>query len=115
MQAVRLVEEERQHFDVIFMDCIMPVLGGVDCTKRLLSFYRQLGAHSLEEPVIVAMTASAMEEDKRECMAAGMREFVSKPVNAARLQDVITAWGKEILAKHTAAQQPATSDGGRVG
>lgn len=82
----------------------MPVLGGVECTKRLLSFYRSLpdGA-DVDEPIIVAMTASAMDEDKRQCMGAGMREFVSKPVNAARLQDVITVWGKEIVAKRNAA------------
>ena len=103
MQAVRLVEEERQHFDLIFMDSIMPVMGGVECTKRLLQFYRALGSDGVDEPVIIAMTASAMEEDKRLCMGAGMREFVSKPVNAARLQDVITVWGKEILAKRTKA------------
>ena len=107
MQAVRLIEDERQHFDLIFMDSIMPVMGGIECTKRLLDFYRSLGS-DVDEPVIVAMTASAMDEDKRQCMGAGMREFVSKPVNAARLQDVISVWGKEIVAKRKLA-----SDGAR--
>ena len=104
MQAVRLIEDERQHFDLIFMDCIMPVMGGIDCTKRLLQFYKELGTNAVDVPVIVAMTASAMDEDKKECMGAGMREFVSKPVNAARLQDVITVWGKEIVGKRNGTQ-----------
>ena len=95
MQAVRLVEDEGLHFDLIFMDSIMPVMGGIEATKRLLEYYRKRGEEV--EPVICAMTASAMAEDKRECLGCGMKEFVSKPINAQRLQDVISSWGKHII------------------
>ena len=108
LQALRLVEEEGLHFDLVFMDSIMPVMGGVEATRRMLEYYRKRGEEV--EPVICAMTASAMAEDKRECLGCGMKEFVSKPINAQRLQDVISALGKQIIEdrekRAEAARQP---------
>jgi signal transduction histidine kinase/ActR/RegA family two-component response regulator len=83
MQALRLIEVDRKHFDLIFMDMIMPVMGGVDCTKRILHVYKK--EEEAVEPLVCAMTASAMAEDRRECFDCGMQEFLSKPVNASRL------------------------------
>ena len=98
-QALSLVRDERLHFDLIFMDKLMPVMGGVEATRRLLEWYRKEGRG---EPVICAMTASAMAEDKAECKECGMRDFISKPVNAARLRDVITSWGSIIVKEKLA-------------
>jgi CheY-like chemotaxis protein len=95
MQALRLIEVDKKHFDLIFMDMIMPVMGGVECTKRILQFYKK--EEEAVEPLVCAMTASAMAEDRRECFDCGMKEFLSKPVNAARLQDVISSWGKKTV------------------
>ena len=107
-QCLQLVCSERRSFDLIFMDSLMPVMGGIECTRRLLAWYdTQPG---LQAPVVCAMTASAMLEDKRECLQCGMKDFVSKPVNAARLQDVISTWGEKILQDRKQRTQAAAEE-----
>ena len=61
-------------FDVIFMDVQMPVLDGITATERL----RRL--HIQPQPWIIALTANAFREDRDRCLAAGMDDFLSKPV-----------------------------------
>lgn len=63
-----------ENFDIILMDVQMPEMDGLEAT-------RIIRAENEEQPVIIAMTASAMPEDKAECLRAGMDYFVSKPVS----------------------------------
>jgi CheY-like chemotaxis protein len=75
---------ERQHYDVIFMDIQMPIMDGLEATRelcRLLPFESR--------PRIVAMTANALAEDKRECELAGMDDYISKPVTVKALIDIV--------------------------
>jgi signal transduction histidine kinase/CheY-like chemotaxis protein/HPt (histidine-containing phosphotransfer) domain-containing protein len=74
------------HFDMVLMDCQMPVLDGLEATRRLRS-----GATPVLNPKIpvVAMTANAMDGDRQACVAAGMDAYVSKPVVAADLLQAI--------------------------
>lgn len=64
--------------EVVFMDCHMPVLDGLDATRRL----RSLG----DKRPVIAVTASVYSEDRERCREAGMNAFVSKPVTLAALQ-----------------------------
>ncbi len=73
-EAVDLVKE--QEFDVILMDCQMPVMDGFEATRQI----RALGAQLKTNPIILAMTANAMEGDRENCLAIGMDEYVAKPV-----------------------------------
>jgi two-component system sensor histidine kinase/response regulator len=75
--AVRQVQE--QCYDLVFMDMQMPVMDGIAATIAIRKFA------PLEELPIVAMTANAMEQDRRWCMAAGMNDFVSKPIDPREL------------------------------
>jgi signal transduction histidine kinase/ActR/RegA family two-component response regulator len=74
--ALAAVEGER--YDVVFMDVQMPELDGLEVTRRV----RQSGR---EGPWIVAMTAHALEEDRRQCLDAGMDAYLSKPIQLAEL------------------------------
>ncbi|MBK8046785.1 MAG: response regulator [Anaerolineales bacterium] len=67
----------RQSYNVILMDVQMPILDGVTATKRIRS---ELPA--IHQPYIIAMTAPAMESDERQFRAAGMDDYVTKPVVA---------------------------------
>ena len=69
---------EREQYDVIFMDVQMPELDGLEATRRIK-------ARAGRSPWIVALTAHALEDDRRQCLAAGMNDFVSKPVQLAEL------------------------------
>jgi CheY-like chemotaxis protein len=61
-------------FDVILMDVQMPEMDGLEAT-------RMIRRQNLVQPAIIAMTASAMAEDKTQCLEAGMDHFVSKPIS----------------------------------
>jgi CheY-like chemotaxis protein len=77
---------ERQAYDVILMDVHMPEMDGIQATRRIRARWpREQG------PAIIAMTASAMNEDRESCLAAGMDDFVGKPV---RTQELLGALAK---------------------
>ena len=76
-----------QAYDLILMDCQMPVLDGYQATAEI----RRLEGVSQHVP-IVAMTANAMSGDKERCIAAGMDDYVMKPVKLDRLSEVIGRW-----------------------
>jgi len=85
--GLEAVEQWRQNdFDLILMDVQMPAMTGLQATAQIRQEETQ-GAHI----PIVAMTASAMTEDRDRCLAAGMDDFISKPVSSKSIEQVITA------------------------
>ena len=79
--------EALQHdaYDLVLMDCEMPVMDGYEATRRL----RQSG--NLRLPII-ALTANAMTEDRDRCLREGMNGFLSKPVDLRKLSEMLAAW-----------------------
>jgi CheY-like chemotaxis protein len=75
---------ERQPYDVILMDVQMPELDGLDATRRI----RESRAPEAQ-PHIVAMTANAMREDREACFAAGMDDYVAKPISPDTLAEAL--------------------------
>jgi len=75
-------------YDLILMDCQMPVLDGLEAARRIRVEEEQNGRHV----VIVAVTANAFDADRDECMRAGMDDFLSKPFKAAALLEVVERW-----------------------
>ncbi len=76
---------EGQAFDVVLMDCQMPVLDGYEATQRI----REREAHTDYHQLIVALTANALPEDRERCLAAGMDDYLSKPFSVERLREVL--------------------------
>ena len=72
-------------FDVVLMDCQMPVMNGFDATRAI----RQLGPKGAAVPII-AVTANVTPEDKSQSLLAGMDDFLSKPINKGQLMESIT-------------------------
>lgn len=72
-------------YDLILMDVQMPEMDGLESTRRI----RQ---QNTAQPVIVAMTANAMKEDREECFAAGMDDYVNKPIKLGELLKVLQKW-----------------------
>jgi CheY-like chemotaxis protein/HPt (histidine-containing phosphotransfer) domain-containing protein len=75
-------------FDLIFMDCHMPEMTGYAATKEIREIERKTSAHVL----IVAMTANTMEGEREKCLACGMDEYISKPINLSELQHLLKRW-----------------------
>ncbi|MFT5461274.1 MAG: two-component system sensor histidine kinase/response regulator [Planctomycetota bacterium] len=76
-------------FDLVFMDCQMPIMSGFDATRGI----RGLSEDEGRAIPIVAMTASAMPADRRRCLDAGMDDHLSKPVQRNDLDRMIARWG----------------------
>jgi signal transduction histidine kinase/ActR/RegA family two-component response regulator len=81
------VDEVAQHqFDLVLMDCQMPVMDGFEATRAIR------GRAAEHRPVIVAVTANAMAGDADRCRAAGMDDYISKPISVRELRRVLAAW-----------------------
>ncbi|MBO9746538.1 response regulator [Xanthomonas phaseoli pv. dieffenbachiae] len=84
-----LARMESTRYDMVFMDCQMPVLDGYAATRR----WRAMETESGGRPVpIVAMTANAMAGDRERCLAAGMDDYLSKPVAREQLDACLQRW-----------------------
>ncbi len=84
------LERAAQHaYDLVLMDVQMPVMDGLDATRRL----RRMPEYA--RTPILAMTANAFHEDRARCMEAGMDDFIAKPVDPDRMFATIQRWGME--------------------
>lgn len=75
------------HFDLIFMDCLMPVVDGYEATREIRK--REGGGRRIP---VIAMTASVLEEDRQRCRDCGMDDFLPKPWRPERLREVLIQW-----------------------
>ena len=82
IEAVESVE--RQPYDVVLMDVQMPEMDGLEASRRITTKWSPA-----ERPRIVAMTANAMQGDRELCMAAGMDDYITKPIRVDQLVEVL--------------------------
>ena len=85
VEALESIEKRR--YDLVLMDCQMPRVDGFEATRRIITEYGE------DRPLIYALTASAMKEDKDRCTAAGMDGFLSKPIRKQLLKDLLLEVG----------------------
>jgi PAS domain S-box-containing protein len=83
--AVEMVK--RFSFDMVFMDCYMPVMDGFEATAEI----RRLEGEK-RHTIIVALTANAIKGYRDKCLAAGMDDYLSKPIRSNELQDILARW-----------------------
>ena len=94
---------EHGHYDIILMDCQMPEMDGYEATRRI-----RAGGNADSQPYIIAMTAHAMQGDSDKCLAAGMNDYVTKPVG---LNTLAAALARGIEMKTTSLRHRMSSDG----
>ena len=87
LEAVESVT--RQPYDVVFMDVQMPEMDGLEATRKIRAM------SSVSQPRIIAMTANAMQGDRELCLAAGMDDYISKPIRVNELVESLMRAGKK--------------------
>ncbi|MGE0084365.1 MAG: response regulator [Desulfococcaceae bacterium] len=88
IQAVEMFS--RAEYNIVFMDCQMPKMDGYTATQEIRK-YERLNSSCHRTPVI-ALTAHAMEEEQKICLAAGMDDFITKPFLPAQLESALKKW-----------------------
>jgi CheY-like chemotaxis protein len=88
-----------KQYDIILMDIQMPEMDGLETTR----FIRR---QSNYQPVIVAMTANAMQGDKEICLAAGMDDYMSKPIKFENLIGVLKKWADDLKTQNNRWRYP---------
>ncbi|MEH2141627.1 GAF domain-containing protein [Nostoc sp.] len=102
---------EKIPYDLILMDCQMPILDGLETTKEIHRW--QEDAFALRRrPVVIAMTANAMKEDEQMCLNAGMDDYLSKPVFKEKLAATLEHWTGVIFSQQEAVvyEQTVSTD-----
>ena len=87
--ALEVLKSGQWHPDLILMDCQMPVLDGFAATREIRVWEGAAGRGRLP---ILALTASAFEEDRERCLEAGMDDFLSKPIELAQFRAALHKW-----------------------
>ncbi len=87
-EAVEILLKDRE-FDLIFMDCQMPIMDGFEATMQVRKYEQQ---NKLTHIPVIALTANAMKGDKERCIQAGMDDYLSKPVRQRDFAEMIRKW-----------------------
>lgn len=104
-EALDAVKEK--HYDLIFMDCQMPVLDGYAATREI----RKLSTENLRSTTpVIALTAHAMMNNDQKCFESGMDDFLSKPVRIKEIKDILSKWMPAMTERRTQLQDKSTSD-----
>ncbi len=104
--AEALEQLSATRFDVVLMDCQMPVMDGLSATRSWRACEREAG---VPRTPIVALTANAMQGDREACLEAGMDDYLSKPFNARQLRELLPklVQGSRVLETSAAAASPS--------
>jgi PAS domain S-box-containing protein len=85
----RILDAAEAPADIVLMDVHMPVMDGLEAQRAISELYARRG---LERPPIVAVTANAFEEDRRQCLDAGMDDYLAKPFDRDALDQLLQRW-----------------------
>ncbi|MEO5363716.1 MAG: response regulator [Magnetococcus sp. DMHC-8] len=107
--AIAVQMATAQRYDAILMDIQMPGMDGYEATRRIRAGADGTGGPWTAQPII-AMTAHALFDDRAHCLAAGMNDYVSKPVDQARLYEVLMRWVTPGEEGPRAGVQPAQGE-----
>jgi signal transduction histidine kinase/CheY-like chemotaxis protein len=98
---------QRIPYEVVLMDCQMPEMDGYQATRIIRARAEELASQQPDRRIhVIAMTANAMQGDREKCLAAGMDEYISKPVQMGDLRRELDKWQR----RHASADAPAPAE-----
>ncbi|MBF0192532.1 MAG: response regulator [Magnetococcales bacterium] len=107
-RAMALLRENNPPFDIILMDCEMPILDGFETTRLLREWELNTGGARIP---IIALTAHVLEQSRRQCQEAGMDDYLRKPFSSADLGVILKRWLSPPGADITAGDQTFSLSG----
>jgi signal transduction histidine kinase/DNA-binding response OmpR family regulator len=98
---------EKIPYNLVLMDCQMPILDGYRATQAIRQSLRvtHKGSPSHPRTIVIALTANALREDRDRCLAAGMDDYLSKPISKEKLHEKLRHWG-EVLEQNDGVRSP---------
>ena len=102
-RALKKLLEEANIYDIVLMDVQMPEMDGLEATRRLRASKR------VPDLPIIAMTAHALDSERQRCLAAGMNDFLTKPIDPELLQHMLSRWQPKQASSNHAQIQETTS------
>jgi signal transduction histidine kinase/two-component SAPR family response regulator/HPt (histidine-containing phosphotransfer) domain-containing protein len=99
----------KQPYDLVFMDLMMPEMDGLEATRTIREWQKNPAAHPnyAGRILIIAMTAHAMQADRERCLAAGMDDYLPKPIRPKEVRDAIERWGPKTNPAEEKKSAPA--------
>ena len=91
-EVIDKIKAASEPFDIILMDLQMPVMDGIEATKWVKSNAKDYG----QDPVVIALTANTLSEDRKKCQEVGMVDFIAKPLGFKQLEMALSKWSKKL-------------------
>lgn len=85
-QALEALQQSERRFDIVLMDCQMPVMDGYEATRNIRE------NPEWQDLPVIAVTANVMQGDRDDCLESGMNDYITKPYNRADLKSIIDRW-----------------------
>jgi len=106
LEAIAAIKKktDNEAYDIILMDCQMPEIDGYEATKRIRNGH---AGKQFCDITILAMTANTMAGDKEKCLAAGMNDFISKPIDSDVLENKIRQWIHPDKSEPVSSEHPS--------
>ena len=77
---------DKKSYDLVLMDIQMPILDGIAASKAIRKNTK------IKQPIIIALTANALKDDRESCLKAGMNDYLSKPVSLQDMKETLIKW-----------------------
>ena len=99
-KAYQTVMESHQQYDLVLMDCDMPVMDGMAATRKIREWEAKVNAKPIQ---IVALTAHAIQAQITACFDAGMNDYLAKPIDICKLEDLLSSLADMAIANQAGA------------
>ena len=91
------IKNKKMPFDMVLMDCEMPVMDGFEATQSIRDWEKR---NKLSETSIVALSAHILPQQKALCMDSGMNDYIEKPIELSTLRNKLMEWAPPIVNSH---------------